>query len=69
MRAVIYARYSSDQQRATSIDDQIRLCKERIAREGWTMVQVYRDSAMSGATARPETRISGDARRSPRSGV
>jgi DNA invertase Pin-like site-specific DNA recombinase len=51
MRAVIYARYSSDQQRTTSIDDQIRLCKERIAREGWTMVQVYRDSAMSGATA------------------
>jgi DNA invertase Pin-like site-specific DNA recombinase len=51
MRAVIYARYSSDQQRATSIDDQIRLCKERIAREGWTLVQVYRDSAMSGATA------------------
>ena len=51
MRAVIYARYSSDQQRATSIDDQIRLCKERILREGWTLVQVYRDAAMSGATA------------------
>ena len=51
MRAVIYARYSSDQQRATSIDDQIRLCKEKIAREGWTLVQVYRDAAMSGATA------------------
>jgi site-specific DNA recombinase len=50
MRAVIYARYSSDQQRATSIDDQIRLCKERIAREGWTLVQVYRDAAISGAT-------------------
>ena len=51
MRAVIYARYSSDQQRATSIDDQIRLCKERIARDGLTLVQVYRDSAMSGSTA------------------
>jgi hypothetical protein len=51
MRAVIYSRYSSDQQRATSIDDQIRLCKERIAREGWTLAQVYRDAAMSGATA------------------
>jgi DNA invertase Pin-like site-specific DNA recombinase len=50
MRAVIYARYSSDQQRATSIDDQIRLCKERIARDGLTLVQVYRDSAMSGST-------------------
>ena len=51
MRAVIYARHSSDQQRATSIDDQIRLCKERIAREGWTLAQVYRDAAMSGATS------------------
>jgi site-specific DNA recombinase len=51
MRAVIYARYSSDQQRTTSIDDQIRLCKEKIAREGWALVQVYRDAAMSGATA------------------
>ena len=28
MRAAIYARYSSDQQREASIDDQIRLCKE-----------------------------------------
>ena len=51
MRAVIYARYSSDQQRAASIDDQIRLCKEKIGREGWTLVQVYRDAAISGATA------------------
>ena len=51
MRIAIYARYSSDQQRATSIDDQIRLCKEKIAREGWRLVQVYRDSAMSGASA------------------
>ena len=50
MRAVIYARYSSDQQREASIEDQTRLCKERIAKEGWTLVQVYRDSAMSGAT-------------------
>jgi site-specific DNA recombinase len=51
MRIAIYARYSSDQQRATSIDDQIRLCKEKIAREDWRLIQVYRDSAMSGATA------------------
>ncbi len=50
MRAVIYARYSSDLQSAASIEDQIRVCKERIAKEGWTLVQVFRDSAMSGAT-------------------
>ena len=54
LRAVIYARYSSDNQRAASIDDQLRLCKERLAREGWELVQVYRDAALSGAsTLRP----------------
>lgn len=51
MRAVIYARYSSDLQREASIEDQIRLCKEKVAREGWSLVQVYRDAAISGATA------------------
>jgi len=51
MRAVIYARYSSDQQREASIEDQIRLCKEKVAREGWSLVQVYRDAGISGATA------------------
>ena len=51
MRAVIYARYSSENQREASIEDQMRLCKERIVREGWTLVQVYRDAAISGASA------------------
>jgi len=51
MRAVIYARYSSDSQSSTSIDDQLRLCKERVAREGWTLQQVYCDAAMSGASS------------------
>ena len=51
MRAVIYARYSSERQSAASIDDQLRLCKERVAREGWTLQQVYRDDAMSGASS------------------
>ena len=54
LRAVIYARYSSDNQREASIEDQLRLCKERVAREGWELVQVYRDAALSGAsTLRP----------------
>jgi site-specific DNA recombinase len=51
MRAVIYARYSSDAQSAASIEDQLRTCKERITREGWRLVHVYRDAAMSGASA------------------
>jgi site-specific DNA recombinase len=50
MRAVIYARYSSDHQRAASIEDQVRICKERVTREGWELVQVFQDRAMSGAS-------------------
>ena len=34
MRAVIYARYSTDLQREASIEDQVRLCKERIDARG-----------------------------------
>ena len=43
MRVVIYARYSSDSQSAASIEDQLRLCKEFIARQGWSLQQVFRD--------------------------
>ncbi|MCW5749636.1 MAG: recombinase family protein, partial [Alphaproteobacteria bacterium] len=50
-RAAIYARYSSELQRQASIEDQLRLCKERLAREGWTLVATYADRAMSGASA------------------
>ena len=54
LRAVIYARYSTDNQREASIADQVRLCKERIAAEGWELVQVCQDRAISGAsTLRP----------------
>src|SRR5215831_165666 len=49
MRAAIYARYSSDLQRDASIEDQIRLCQERIARDGWTLIATYTDRARSGA--------------------
>ncbi len=50
MRAVIYARYSSDAQSAASIEDQIRLCRERLLQNGWSLVQTYADRAISGAT-------------------
>ena len=50
MRAVIYARYSSDQQREASIEDQIRVCRDHIEKQGWTCTQVYSDRAVSGAT-------------------
>jgi DNA invertase Pin-like site-specific DNA recombinase len=50
MRAVIYARYSTDLQSASSIDDQVRLCRERLERDGHEVVKVYNDRAVSGAT-------------------
>ncbi len=49
-RIAIYARYSSSLQREASIDDQVRLCEERAAREGWKITQTYSDHAMSGAS-------------------
>jgi site-specific DNA recombinase len=49
MRAVIYARYSSENQREASIEDQIRLCKVRIKREEWALTATYADRAVSGA--------------------
>src|SRR6266849_1950834 len=51
MRAVVYARYSSDLQREASIEDQIRLCRKRIEHEGWEYIHAYTDRALSGATA------------------
>jgi DNA invertase Pin-like site-specific DNA recombinase len=50
MRAVIYARFSTDLQSASSLDDQVRLCREPIERDGHELVQVYKDRAVSGAT-------------------
>jgi site-specific DNA recombinase len=49
MRAAIYARYSSDLQSAASIQDQLRLCRERIESEGWNLIATYSDRALSGA--------------------
>jgi len=49
-RAVIYARYSSDLQSDASIEDQVRLCEERLQSEGNTVVQIYQDRAISGGS-------------------
>lgn len=51
MRVAIYARYSSDNQRDASIEDQVRLCRERIVREGWQSATTYSDRAVSGTQA------------------
>jgi DNA invertase Pin-like site-specific DNA recombinase len=52
MRCAIYARFSSDLQRPTSIEDQLRRCKEFAAKQGWTVVEefVRFDEAKTAAT-------------------
>jgi site-specific DNA recombinase len=50
MKVAIYARYSSDNQRDAFIADQLRICREFAARQGWTVVQEFADHAISGAT-------------------
>jgi DNA invertase Pin-like site-specific DNA recombinase len=49
-RAVVYARYSTDNQRVASIGDQVELCRRYIERQGWTFTETYDDAAVSGAS-------------------
>jgi len=50
MRAVIYARYSTDLQREASIEDPVRICRQRIEQEGWHLAATYSDAASSAAS-------------------
>ena len=50
MKAVIYARYSSDNQREESIEGQIRECKAYAERNGITILSSYIDRAFSAKT-------------------
>lgn len=50
MKAVIYARYSSDSQREESIEGQLRECQEYAERNGITILGTYIDRAMSAKT-------------------
>ena len=50
MRVALYARYSSEHQRDASIEDQLRICRQRVEREGWTVIGSYTDRAISGAS-------------------
>ncbi len=49
-RAVIYARYSSDMQKATSIDGQILLCRKVAERNNLDVIGEFVDAAKSGLT-------------------
>jgi site-specific DNA recombinase len=49
-RVALYARYSSDNQRDASIEDQLRICREKAECEKWTIVSTYKDAGISGAS-------------------
>lgn len=56
MQATIYARFSTDKQSDTSIEDQARGCRARALREGWPIAALISDDGVSGSTpvsARP----------------
>jgi DNA invertase Pin-like site-specific DNA recombinase len=52
MRCAVYARFSSELQRDTSIDDQLAIATRYAADRGWAVVRdcVFTDSALSGAS-------------------
>jgi site-specific DNA recombinase len=49
MKAVIYARYSSDKQRASSIADQVRNCEQYANQNDLRIISIYSDEAVSGS--------------------
>ena len=48
--AVIYARYSSHNQRDVSIEQQVKQCQEFAQRNNLSIIEVYADRAVSGKT-------------------
>ena len=55
LRAAIYARYSTDKQKETSVEDQFRLCRRHCDQKGWQVTEVFADHGISGTTSqRPD---------------
>ncbi|WP_069188688.1 recombinase family protein, partial [Candidatus Terasakiella magnetica] len=50
VRAAVYARYSSELQRAQSIEDQLESCRRYIKSKGFDLVGTYEDAAVSGSS-------------------
>ncbi len=49
MKAAIYARYSSENQRESSIEDHVRLCRAECDRRGYVVTQTFHDAELSGS--------------------
>ncbi len=47
---LFYARYSTERQHEVSIETQIELGKAFVARQGWKLVEIYSDAAISGTS-------------------
>jgi site-specific DNA recombinase len=61
VRCAIYARYSSDMQRDSSIEDQIRKCRDYAQKQNWKIVEsyVFADRAISGANIKDRKDLQG----------
>src|SRR6185312_8996975 len=49
MKAAVYSRFSTDRQNESSIADQVRVCAEYAAGQGWQVVEQFEDQGISGA--------------------
>jgi DNA invertase Pin-like site-specific DNA recombinase len=49
MKAILYARYSTDKQTESTILDQLRRCREYAQSRGWTIAAEHTDEGISGA--------------------
>lgn len=50
-RAAIYARYSSENQRDASIEDQLEVCRRYAVQHGFEVIATFQDRALSGASS------------------
>ena len=50
MRVALYARFSSELEDVRSITDQLGAAREYAARQGWQVVEEFKDAAISGAS-------------------
>ena len=50
LRVCLYARFSTDNQKESSVDDQFRICRLRVESNGWREVAAYSVMAISRST-------------------
>jgi len=53
-RAAIYARVSTEHQTSSSLETQIKTCREYCQKQGWIVVDTFQERESGGKTERPE---------------